>query len=84
MFSKKSFTTYFQKFYDAIAFPLTPEKGAWTELWAATWKKEDIQNGGYYVPWGKLDPGDKRSQDAEISKKLWDWQEDEFRKHGFT
>ncbi|EXJ88133.1 hypothetical protein A1O1_05061 [Capronia coronata CBS 617.96] len=84
MFTKRSFTAYLQKFYDAIAGMLTPEMGAFTSLWCSTWKKEDVQNGGYYTPIGKLSPGDKRSQDMEVSQKLWEWQEDEFRKHGYA
>jgi len=85
MFEKKNATVYFQKFYDALASPLTPEQGAYTSLWAATWpKKEDVVNGAHYVPFGKLSAGDKRSRDMALADRLWDWQEEEFKKRGYA
>ncbi|EXJ86935.1 hypothetical protein A1O3_03889 [Capronia epimyces CBS 606.96] len=84
MMTNHSFTTYFQKFFDALAGKLTPEMGACNTLWCSTWKREDVQNGGFYTPIGKLDAGEKRSQEVEMAKKLWDWQEEEFRQHGYA
>jgi hypothetical protein len=64
---------------------MTIEQGALNQLWASTWKREDLNNGGYYTPVG-LD-GEKRlgknAKSTESADKLWEWQEAEFKSHGF-
>ncbi|KAI1618519.1 hypothetical protein EDD37DRAFT_561160 [Exophiala viscosa] len=84
MFATKSFTTYFQKSFDALAGVLTPVQGAYTSLFAATWKRDEVQNGAYYAPFGKLNAGSKPSQDVELAKSLWDYTEEEIKKHGYA
>ncbi|EPQ56306.1 oxidoreductase [Gloeophyllum trabeum ATCC 11539] len=54
---------------------LTPEEGAYNQLWAATHKKEDIVNGEFYEPVGKPGRRDKLSKDQNVAKKLWEWTE---------
>lgn len=83
MFKTKNFTTYFQKTYDYFAKPLSARQGAYTELWCATFKKDEVKSGEHYVPFGHRVPGHKKSRDEAIAKKLWDWQEAEFKKHGY-
>jgi len=84
MYSRRTVVGTLMQVYDKVANPLTPEQGAFTQLWAATWRrKEDIDNGAYYEPFGKLVQGSKDARDMDLAEKLWVWQEDEFGKYGF-
>ena len=63
---------------------LSPEAGAHNILWAATTKKEDLVNGGYYDPVGRLAGKQKLSSgaaeicgDDELVIRLWEWTEKE-------
>ncbi|KIV85792.1 hypothetical protein PV11_01450 [Exophiala sideris] len=84
MMATRSFTAYLQKTFDAMSGILTPVQGAYTSLWAATWKRDEVQNGAYYAPWGKLMAGSKQIQDPELAKRLWDYTEQELKKHGYA
>jgi NAD(P)-dependent dehydrogenase (short-subunit alcohol dehydrogenase family) len=57
------------------------QTGAHNTLWAAAAaKKDELQNGAYYTPVGKLNhgnPGNKRAKDVEAGKALWEWTEAE-------
>jgi NAD(P)-dependent dehydrogenase (short-subunit alcohol dehydrogenase family) len=57
--------------------------GALNQLWAATTKKEDIENGGYYTPVGKLQSTLKLSKDENTIQRFWDWTESELAKVGY-
>jgi hypothetical protein len=61
---------------------LTVQQGTLTQLWAATWKRDEVKNGAYYVPVGK-EAGSKKSRDPELAKKLWDWTEFELAAKGY-
>jgi len=72
-----------------LAGPLmfqTIQTGAHNTLWAAAGaKKDELQNGTYYTPVGKLDhrnPGNKRAKDVEAGRALWEWTEAEIVKVG--
>ena len=60
--------------------------GAHNALWAAVGaKKEELQNGAYYTPVGKVDSensGNKHAKDVEAGKALWEWTEAEIAKAG--
>ncbi|KIW47434.1 uncharacterized protein PV06_00131 [Exophiala oligosperma] len=59
------------------------EAGAFNTLWlSAGAKKEELKNGQYYTPVGKLQ-NNKWATDAEAGKKLWDWTEQELKKAGY-
>lgn len=73
---------WFQKTFDYLSGTLTPAQGAKNQLWCATWRREDIVNGEYYVPWGKVG-NNKRGQNMETAEKLWAWTEEEFKKQGY-
>ncbi|KAF2454557.1 hypothetical protein BDY21DRAFT_290817 [Lineolata rhizophorae] len=60
----------------------TPQAGAKNQLWAATVPKAELENGAYYVPIGSKSGGTNLSRDPEQAKKLWEWTENEFAKHG--
>ncbi|KAG9523119.1 hypothetical protein KCV07_g2794, partial [Aureobasidium melanogenum] len=60
------------------------EKGAYNVLWAATAPKDQIQNGAYYEPVGKVPgkaaKGSGQSElvhDEPLAEKLWEWTEKE-------
>ncbi|KAJ5614185.1 hypothetical protein N7528_007839 [Penicillium herquei] len=61
-------------------FMVRPEKGVLNQLWAATRPKEELKNGGFYNPVGKLgDSGLMRcAKDPKgvHAKRLWEWTED--------
>jgi hypothetical protein len=57
--------------------------GALCQTWAAAGaKREELTNGGYYVPVGKVGPASPKAKDDGLAKKLWEWTEGEFEKHG--
>ena len=72
----------FAQVMDYFVTPMSVDKGALTQLWAATWKKDDIVNGAYYAPVGKEDPGSKLSRDSKLQERLWTWTEDELKASG--
>lgn len=57
--------------------------GALNQTWAAVAKKEDIVNGAFYRPVGVKSSGSKFARDKGLAKKLWEWTEGEFGKHGY-
>jgi NAD(P)-dependent dehydrogenase (short-subunit alcohol dehydrogenase family) len=57
--------------------------GALNQTWAATVDKRELENGGMYMPVGKLSGGSGYSRDAGLAKKLWEWTEEEFGRHGY-
>lgn len=76
------------KAYGAM-FPLLPGHfkdtagGALNQTWAATTPKEKLKNGGLYFPVGKAASGSGYSRDMGLAKKLWEWTDAEFAKHGY-
>jgi NAD(P)-dependent dehydrogenase (short-subunit alcohol dehydrogenase family) len=53
---------------------LDEKQGAYTQTWAATTAKDDLQNGAYYQPIGvKTVPSTKRGKDKQLARQLWDW-----------
>jgi NAD(P)-dependent dehydrogenase (short-subunit alcohol dehydrogenase family) len=57
--------------------------GALTQTYLATVDKSKIQNGEFYMPVGKLSKGSSYSRDTGLARKLWEWTEEEFGKHGY-
>jgi hypothetical protein len=57
---------------------LKPEEGAYNQVWAATTPRENLKNGMYYEPVGKLAQKklDKTARDDDLAKRLWKWTED--------
>ncbi|KAI5819102.1 hypothetical protein BZA77DRAFT_385614 [Pyronema omphalodes] len=72
----------------AIKCFATPvEKGALNQLFCATMP---VENGGYYVPVGRLaekawwhEKPSRFAKDDKLAEKLWEWSEEEVKKHGF-
>ena len=55
-------------------------EGAKNQLWAATAK--GVKSGSFYEPVGKAAPGARKEvQDEKSAKRLYDWTEEELRKH---
>ncbi|KAK2773271.1 hypothetical protein FQN53_004182 [Emmonsiellopsis sp. PD_33] len=61
-------------------FGISAEKGARNGLWAAT--SEDVRNGAYYDPVGKLRDGYKYFTDQKLTDELWEWTNKELAGHG--
>lgn len=61
----------------------TVQEGAKNQLWAAVAGKEEVRNGAYYVPVGKLSKGSGYAGDEKLAEELWRWSEAEVEKHGF-
>ncbi|KAJ4296718.1 hypothetical protein N0V90_006766 [Kalmusia sp. IMI 367209] len=54
------------------------EEGPYNQTWAATTPKEDLKNGAYYEPIGKLVvPSTTYGRDTALAKKLFEWTEEE-------
>ncbi|KAF2800200.1 NAD(P)-binding protein [Melanomma pulvis-pyrius CBS 109.77] len=59
---------------------MEPEQGAWNTVWcAAAAKKEELKNGGFYIPVGEEKSKDlekdKVAASKELAGKLWEWTE---------
>lgn len=58
--------------------------GAQNQLWAAAGsKREEVKDGAYYTPVGKLQGGNKWANDVTAGKTLWEWTESELAKAGY-
>lgn len=57
--------------------------GALTQTWAATTDKSGLKNGEFYRPVGVLSGSSGYGKDVGLQKKLWEWTEAEFGKHGY-
>lgn len=57
--------------------------GALNQVWAATTPKDNLKNGEYYRPVGVHSFCSPYAKDLGLAKKLWDWTEGEFQKHGY-
>ena len=60
------------------------EVGALTQLWAATASKDKVKSGAYYPPGCKQGQESAMAKDPKLAEKLWDWQEAEFAKMGYS
>jgi NAD(P)-dependent dehydrogenase (short-subunit alcohol dehydrogenase family) len=58
---------------------MEPEQGAWNTTWAAAAaKKEELRNGGFYIPVGSESFDsvlDQTAKDEKLATQLWDWTE---------
>ena len=52
------------------------QSGALNHLWAASAGREQLTNGGYYVPVGKL-VDTRYTGDVDMGKRLWEWSDKE-------
>ena len=57
---------------------LKPAEGAYNQVWAATTPRENLENGSYYEPVGKLAQKrlNKTARYDNLAKRLWDWTEE--------
>jgi NAD(P)-dependent dehydrogenase (short-subunit alcohol dehydrogenase family) len=63
-----------------LIFIRSPRTGALTQIWAASAPRENLVNGGYYVPIAAKGVSQYEG-DVEMAKSLWDWTEREIAKH---
>jgi NAD(P)-dependent dehydrogenase (short-subunit alcohol dehydrogenase family) len=73
-----------QKLFDRMITIFTTEQGALNQLWAGFGNKSDVKSGSYYTPVGREIRGDKRNVDAKSAEELWNWQEAEFKRLGYS
>ena len=59
------------------------QDGAKTSLWGATASKYVVSKNYYYEPIGKAGNESKNAKNHDLAVKLWDWTEEEFKKHGY-
>lgn len=59
--------------------PKSPEEGARNQLWAATTALKDLRSGAYYEPVGKEAKLGSTARDTNLSKRLWDWTEEQLK-----
>lgn len=57
--------------------------GALTQTWAAMVEKEQLKNGEFYRPVGLITKASEYSRDMGLAKRLWEWTEEEFGRHGY-
>ncbi len=83
LYSPSSQSLFYKYAYKAIGplVGISLEQGAKTQLWAAT--ARELVSGEYYVPTATLDKGSKLSQDEKLAAQLYDWTEEQFKKHGY-
>jgi NAD(P)-dependent dehydrogenase (short-subunit alcohol dehydrogenase family) len=61
-------------------FCVSPAIGVRNHLWAAT--AADVESGKYYEPVGVPDKESAVAKDRNLSARLWEWTENEFKSHG--
>ncbi|KAL1302232.1 hypothetical protein AAFC00_002657 [Neodothiora populina] len=57
--------------------------GALNQLWASTVSKEKVRQSIYWVPVGSASAGSAYARDEKLAQKLWDYTEEELKKHGY-
>ncbi|KAH3908576.1 hypothetical protein HBH56_169290 [Parastagonospora nodorum] len=61
----------------------SPVGGALNQTWCATVKKEELENGAYYMPVGVKSAGSSWARDKALEEKLWEYTESELVRHGY-
>ena len=74
----RSISGWFLSFGKYIAKSV--QQGAYNQLWAAAGaKRNELTNGGFYTPVGKLQSSNKWAKDVKGAKRLWEWTENELK-----
>jgi len=58
------------------------QQGTLNSLWAATAPKQEVGKSYYFEPVGKPVKGNWHARNEKMADKLWDYTEEEFKKHG--
>lgn len=57
---------------------ISVEEGPYTQTWAATTERKNLENGVYYEPVGiKVEPATACGKDKALAKKLYEWTDEE-------
>ena len=80
--SSNALLRYGMSLLGPLIFASLPD-GAKNQLWAATTKKKNLQNGAYYKPVASLSKGSANAQSEKLAKTLWNWTEEELKKKGY-
>lgn len=57
--------------------------GALAQTYLAAAEKATIKNGEFYKPVGVVSKGPSNGRDLGLARKLWEWTEEQFAKHGY-
>ncbi|KAI7265097.1 NAD(P)-binding protein [Hortaea werneckii] len=57
-------------------------KGTRNQLWCAAADRETVRSSHYWKPIGSKAAGSKYAQDEKLAERLWEWTEEELKKHG--
>jgi len=52
---------------------VSPEQGAWNQLWAATAPKDEVITGEYYTPVAVRGGKSKNARSEKLAEELWEW-----------
>ena len=58
-------------------------QGAKNQLWAATTKVNELENGAYYTPVGCKSAGSAYSQDPDLAERLYEWTDKQLATKGY-
>uniref|UniRef100_A0A0W0GB04 Xylanolytic transcriptional activator regulatory domain-containing protein n=1 Tax=Moniliophthora roreri TaxID=221103 RepID=A0A0W0GB04_MONRR len=58
---------------------VTPEEGAYNQVWTATCDRSKLVNGAYYEPVGKLAKKMREGNNSQLAEQLWEWTEVELK-----
>lgn len=64
-------------------FMQTVPQGARNQLWCCTAPKSAVRDGFYFTPVGKKSGANGYARDEKLVDKLWEWTEEEIKKHGY-
>lgn len=60
-----------------------PKSGALNQLWASTAPKEEVQKSIFWNPVAKASTGSSYAKNENLAEKLWEYTEEELKKHGY-
>ena len=64
-------------------FMQTVAQGTKNSLWACTANREEVRSGYYFTPVARKSDGNGWAKDDKLMERLWEYTEDELKKHGF-
>lgn len=60
-----------------------PKSGALNQLWASTAPKDEVRKSIFWNPVAKASTGSSYAKNENLAEKLWEYTEEELKKHGY-